>query len=331
MSYPIITAQIDVIPYVGSQIKTYLTVIYDDASLNQADIINISVYSGNAYIFNIDTFIPLDTNPICIQVTGILDSVEYTQLLYVTALFPNLVPDNYKLLVQKVAKGVFDTLEPTSVQGFIFSAISQMINDYYVEYYRVLNQVYSFEYSPQLEFEYNGTIGLLSDSVHPSNLFELFASLSTVRLTTYDLELCVSRYIYYRKGITCAVYLNEFITGLDFWTLGIPGLTELDSTTILAPDEYRNSVKNLQWTIYNAADFSLTFQEEVTNFIVRISRADLGNLVTYSSIPDPIEDDFTFVGFTYPDDPRLLYERCLEFIGEENFPLNIVGYRKNIV
>ena len=36
--------------------------------------------------------------------------------------------------------------------------------------------------------------------------------------------------------------------------------------------------------------------------------------------------DYDYVGYTYKNDPRMLYGKCIQFTGQQNYPLNIVGY-----
>ncbi len=230
--------------------------------------------------------------------------------------------------MQKIPYGIFDSITPNDQVGVDMMARANMVDDYYDQYYFVVNQVYSGSYSPQLEYEYNGTIGLLSNSNNPVQLFKLLASLVSVKLNVYDLELFVSKYIYYRTGAICAIYINDgVLTPGAYWILDDPSYSILDSTTILAPDSV-TVIQNLTWTIYNGGTFSSEFQTEITNLILRISRADIGNTVNFSSIVDPTLDGFILIGPTYPYNPKLLYGQCILYVGDTLFPLNIIGYKK---
>ena len=204
-----------------------------------------------------------------------------------------------------------------------------MIDDYYQQYFYTQNQVFGINYSQKLEYELNGTKGLLSNSVDINGVFSLLLSLSTVKLNSFDLELFISKYIYYRIGISCPVYIDDSVTPLQSsWYLGLVGYSELGATTYLGNPAYKPVVTDLQWTIYNASTFTNNFGEEITKLIIRASRADLGNFVTFSSITNPVTDGFTSVGYTYQNDARLIYGKCLAFTGDNNYPLNILGYYK---
>lgn len=321
---------INVLPKVGNVIQLHSTVILsNDGSFVEADITQIQLEYGTGKI-NGDTFTPLLPVPAALRIHATYSGTDYASYIYMEPILGNKTPNNFERLSQKYPLGVFKAIIPgETIVGSLTKATSEMIDDYYQEYFNVVNQVYFFTYSPDLEFEYNGSIGLLSISFDPVRLFLLFSSLSSVSLTGYDLELCVSKYIYYRLGIISAVYINEHILNPDdYWNLGIPGLTELDSTTRLAPNNFISPVKNLNWKIFNASTFTPDFKEEVTAFIHRISRADIGNFVMYSHIVDPQSDNFSLVGATYPDDKRTFYGRCLQYIGEDAFPLNVIGYTK---
>ena len=58
-----------------------------------------------------------------------------------------------------------------------------------------------------------------------------------------------------------------------------------------------------------------------------MSRADVGNIVQFFN-DEPTDNGFTLIGATYPNDPRLIYNRCLQYLGDEEYPLNILGYTK---
>ncbi len=344
------TAVINVLPLVSSQTQVYFTVILDDFSLNQATITNAQLLYGNANLISSSIFIAIDNTPIAILYTATYSGVTYISILYTKAIMQNITPNNFVRIVQKLPYGVFlggtssNTLtevtlgvyelnesSDNTIVGNDMMARALMANDYYKEYFSVVDQVYSSSYSPQLEFEYNGTIGLLSASTYPDQLFALLATLPTYYLNTYDLELFVSRYIYYRLGTISAVYIDDNIEPLGaYWVLGVEGLSELDTTTILAPDSYSPVLQNITWLIFNAGSFTDEFEQEITDLILRISRADLGNIVNFTAVSDPTTDGFTLFGPTYPLDPRLLYNKCIQYIGDSAYPLNIIGYQGTI-
>jgi hypothetical protein len=360
---------INVLPTVSSLTQIYFTVILSNYSLNQATITNIQALYGNVGIVGTG-FTAYDDTPIALAVTAELSGVEYLGILYTKAVYGNILPDNFSRLVQKIPLGIFSggIVPATFVNGVRtntgtiigndFKARSQMMDDYYTQYFFTVNQVWSNAYSPALEFEYNGTVGLLSTSTYVNELFQLIATLPTVYLNVYDLELYISKYIYYRLGTVSAVYINDHVEDIELlWNLGIAGYTELGSTTVLGEGD-TPVVSNLDWTVFNASAFTAQFKTEITNLIIRISRADIGNTVTFSnqvtptSLPSvgewnlgiagyteldtttilgdtpPAPDTFILIGATYFSDPRLLYDKCLEYIGDSEFPLNVIGYQK---
>lgn len=329
-------ASIVVLPRTGQAIKIYMALILDNDSFVQATVTATQLLYGNAMFTQADIFISYDNNPIAIQVTGVYNSVEYVDILYTKAVMSDVTPDNFKRLIQKIPEGVFlqgiydaTIIDGTpqgdgNVVGWDFKARSQMIDDYYQQYFFAKEQIYSNQYSSELEYEYNGTVGLLSNSIYLDKLFQLLATSATVRLNSYDLELFVSRYIYYRIGIVCAAYIDDHIDppGL-YWTLNV---SELNVSTILAPASYQPAIKDLSWIIFNTSTFTVEFRDEVTALIKRISRADIGNTVHFNYY-DIINDiQFSLVGATYKNDPRLIYDKALQFIGDNNYPLNIIGY-----
>lgn len=324
-------AELNVLPKVNSQIQVYFSIILDDDTLNAGVITSMDVLYGNVVITNTSMIIPKDNLPVAIGVTATFNGDTYYSILYYKAVYVNNFPNNIQRLTQKFPHGVFTDFSINSIIGQIIVAISKMVDNYYVDYFKAQDTVYVTNYSQQLEYELNGTAGLLSSSTYPDQILQLLASLDTVYLNSYDLELFFSKYIYYRTGLSCAVYINDHVDVYNnYWELDIVGRSELDQTTILAPQAYVPAVKNLDWIIYNSASFSDDLKEEITNLIIRISRADIGNKVTFNPIVDPVNDDFTLFGPTYPLDPRLIYDKCLQYIGDDQFPLNIIGYKKII-
>jgi hypothetical protein len=325
------SAIINVLPKVGDLIPIYFTVIDTDNSLNQATITSCEVLYGNVAISNTSLFRANDNLPIAIAVTATWNAVDYLSILYTKCVYKQIIPDNYMRLLQKIPKGVFTKGINDQLIGDERNAVATMINNYYQDYFFAVNQVYSNEYSPQLEYEYNGSVGLLSNSTYTNELFQLLARAATIKLNSYDLELFVSTYIYYRTGVISAVYIDDHVDKIgNYWILGETGHTELDQTTILAPDNYKPVIKNLKWTIYNSSTFDNAFKNEIRKLIIRMSRADIGNPVIFSNIVDPVDDGFELIGPTYPNDPRLIYNKCLQYIGDAAFPLNIIGYKKII-
>ncbi len=62
--------------------------------------------------------------------------------------------------------------------------------------------------------------------------------------------------------------------------------------------------------------------------VLRISRADIGNTLFYSNDVVPPIPTFDIVGYTYPNDPRTIYSKCIQYLGDEEYPLNIIAYIK---
>lgn len=326
-------ATVNSLPVVGNQIQAYLTAIDNDDSLNQVTIDSLSIMYGNVALTQPNLFKPLDNLGIAILVKGTYNGIQYASILYTKAIYPSVRANNFARIAQKIPLGIFTDISADTIIGNDVQARADMFTDAGNTYLDVVQQVYSTAYSSPLEFEYNDTMGLLSNSVYPEQLFLAFARLATVKLTSYDLELFVSQYIYYRLGAPAsgngyAVYLDDNINSTaPYWNLGIPGNTELGSTTVLAPNNFNPVIQNLQWYIFNAGAFTDEFKEEITSLVLRISRADLENTVNFTSDIDPTSDGFTLVGPTYQNDPRLIYGKCLEYIGEEAYPLNIIGYQ----
>lgn len=324
-----INVSINQLPFVGNAITIFMSVILDDETFNEVTITSLKVLYGRVNLQQPNIYIPKDESPTAILVTGTLLGNQYIGIFYTNAITPQIVPNNFVRLTQKIPLGIFNDLSTDAIVGQDMKARSMMIDDYYKQAISVQQQVYSFEYSPQLEFQYNGTIGLLSDSLYPQNLFLWFSSLNNVALNTYDLELAVSQYIFYRIGVSSAVFINDgVVIRTGRWNLGVPTLTELDSTTILG--DTTPTIINLEWKIYNSGSFSNEFKLEITNLVNRISRADVGNGVTFTNIVDPATDGFTFIGYTYKNDPRTLFGKCTQFIGISQYPINIFGYRQNV-
>ncbi len=332
------TSQVSInqLPMVLLTVPFYVTVILNsDNSLNQATVQSSGTYIlyGNAKVdfdgFN-PYFIARDNNPIAIAVTSTFLGITYFNILYTKAIYGQQNPDNFRSIIQKIPLGIFDDLTTYSLVGKIFAAKANMLDDYYKQYFYVQSQVYAESYSPQLEYEYNQTHGLLQNSFDVNGLFHLLSSSNIVALNTYDLELFITKYIYYRIGASCAVYINDNVKPISqFWILGSSTQSVLDSTTILAGDNDTPAIANLAWTIFNssATNFTTVFQDEITALILRMSRADIGNTVSFNTSLSPvIAGGFTAIGSTYPNDPRMLYGKCLVYLGDSNYPLNIYGY-----
>lgn len=331
---------VNVLPIVGQATQIYFTVIDSTNALTQATITSLRVLYGNAIISVITgQFIPSDNNPLAILVSATwTDSNTYINILYTKAILPqlnfansstptNTTNINYTRLVQKIPLGIFNAINNNTLIGQILLSKSQMINDYYTYYNNVANQVYSDVYSSQLEYEYNGTVGLLSNSSYPNQLFHLLASLNIVALNVYDLELFLTKYIYYRIGTSCAVYINDGIHSLaGYWLLAVSGSGELGVHTVLAPDNLSPNVQNIVWNIYNSASFTNNFKKEIANLIIRIGRADLLNVALFNTKSDPTVDGFSSVGATYFGDPRIAFDLSLQYLGDSSYPLNIIGY-----
>lgn len=327
------SAFINVLPSVGSPVQIYMTVILSDHSLNEVIITNVTIMNGNVTLPSLGLFLPKDGTLIALLVTGMYNNIEYIDILYTKAIFPQVVPDNFQRLVQAIPQGVFTTFAIETPQYAHFKAVAEMMDEFYQAFFFAQNQVFSLDYSQELEYEYNGTRGILSTSLYINNLFYWFSSLNTVAQNTYDLELAVSQYIYYRIGISCPVYINDHIDSpIGYWNLGVKFKSELDHTAILAPNSYNPFLQDLQWIIYNSGSFTDNFKSEIIYLIQqRLSRADIGNPVTFSSVVDPVDDDFELIGYTYPLDPRLLYLKCIQYNGINQYPLNITGYKKVLI
>lgn len=324
----ITNAVINTLPIVTQAVQIFITVIDDDNTFNTGSIETCKLLYGAAYIADTGILIPLNNEAVAIGINYTYDSNSYYTIFYTKAVYNNIKSNNYNNIVQKLPKGIFNNTSTNSIIGLISGAAATLL-DKYEEYYSIVKQsVFSEIYTQQQEFQYNGTAGLLSNSIYADKLMLLFSSAKQYSLNVYDIELFISKYIYYRLGISCAVYAIDSVNNAVYWKLGVPGYTELGVTTILAPDNIIGAF-NIEWVIYNSSDFTDEFKQELNKLIIRISRADVGNNITYSTISDPTDDDFTSVGYTYPNDPRLLYHRCIQYLGDDEFPLNILGFYKN--
>jgi hypothetical protein len=321
-----VKALLNTLPEVGNTTQVFMTLIDDDYSYNQLNVLKLKILYGKCIIQD-KTFTPTNNQPLAILVTGIFEDKEYIDILYTKAIIGNIMPDHYNLLCQNIPSGIFKSLLMTDVIGNIIYAISSLLINYYYVYFSVLNQLFSFEYSQDLEYQYNGTKGLLSDSKYLPQLFQLLSATGSYYLNTYDLELYISQYIYFRLGIVCAVYLDEHINDFSrYWQLGISGSSELGVTTRLPPQDFQPIIADLKWTIFNSTSFSMFFRQEIQDLINRVSRADIGNKVIFDNSVTPPEQHFKYVGYTYKGDPRTIYGKCIEYCGFDNYPLNIKGY-----
>lgn len=334
------------LPQVGKTSTIYGYYINNtDYSLKVKKIKYVKVLFGNVNLVNYTegvesypSFIPRDNFPISLKCIAEIDGILYMDIIYTKAVYGNIVPDNFQSFIQKIPKGIFTHFEPEDSHTAWVKAKSGLVDDYYKYYFSVKKQVFSSEYSQELEFEYNGTGGLLSDSYDLKGLFHLFSSLPTYGLNAYDLELLITKYIFFRTSQECPVYVVNDASPLEpYWILGVEGYTQFDQTppqTVLAPENYNPVLQNVQWVIYNASGLSNTFREELTKFIKNVSRSDIGNIVTFSNL-QVLDDGFSFIGPTYKGDPRLVYGKCLQYIGQQPpggqyiFPANILGYKKN--
>lgn len=321
-----VIATLTTLPKIGESSEVYVSIILNNNSLNQGIITSLVVRYGNVKLIGNNLFIPQDSEPIALIVNSTFSAVNYTTILYTNAINQQIIPNNFTRLVQKIPLGIFADINSKSIIGQICAAKGLSIDDYYAEYFNVQNQVYSDVYSPQLEYEYNGTVGLLSTSVYPDDLFHLLSSANIVALNSYDLELFVSKYIYYRLGTISAVFIFDAqLDPANYWVLGRNGLTELNVSTILGPGGF--ILTSLNWTIYNSSAFTDQFKQELYNLIIKFSRADIGNVVNFDILTHPNDGpDFTLIGPTYQFDPRILYGKCIEYIGPNAYPLNIIGY-----
>lgn len=328
----IAAAIINTLPQIGQTVPIFFTVIDNVANhgeLFAGAITSITLLYGNAILDNSAfTFIANDNNPISIQVNATYSSVNYVSILYTKAVSYNILPNNFQRIVQKIPKGIFTDFNPSNtIIGADLNARAKMIDDYYSDYFNVVNEVYSNAYSPQLEYEYNGTVGLLSSGTSDIiSLFRLLGSASSYSLTVYSIELFLSKYINYRLGLISAVYIGDNLYNpTDYWLLGDQVLSVLGVTTRLAPAGF-GQISDFVYNFYNASSFTDSFKQELSNLIQRMGRADIGFQVIYFDDIHPPSLHFTYEYGTYPTDPRLAYGRCIEFQGNSAFPLDIYGY-----
>ena len=325
-----VNALLRTLPKVNGAYEVFFTVILDDNTLNEAVISEIEILYGSVSINGVYVT-PKNNEQVALGVTATFNSITYFSILYFKAVYSQATPDTRERLTQKIPYGIFTDLSNLSIMGQILNSISNMLNGYYAEYFNTQNLVYATTYSAELELELNGTVGLITDSIHLDKVLGLLAALNTVYLNEYDLELFISKYIYYRLGTVSAVYIDDHVNKIDnYWILN---QSLLGTSTILAPASYTPVVSNLDWTIFNSSLFTAEFEQEIKNLIIRVSRADIGNDVVFSPLVSPTlsptPPGFTLIGATYPLDPRLIYDKCIEYVGDELFPLNIIGYRRN--
>ena len=339
MSYVTNQFSLNQLPVVGGKYQVYCSYITHDNivlannTINVATITNIKLVYGNVNIEqnnNIFFITPLTNNRFTLLCTAtyIKNNITYTLVgyYYGKAVYETLPTNNYNSLASKFPKGVFADLSQTSIIGAIIYATSKLVDDWYVKYQTVKQQIFSNQYSQDLEYELNSTKGLLSNSVYPTETMRLLNSLPTYQLNTYDMELFVSQYIWYRLGKSCAIYIDDFIVNpANCWILGSEQYSILDSTTILQDE--KNIVKTkIVWYIFNSSTFTEQFKSEIQQLVLNISRCDLKNEIIFDNNLTPLLTQYDYIGYTYKNDPRMLYGKCIQFTGQQHYPLNIIGY-----
>lgn len=322
-----ITVTSFLLPIVSKSNKLYMTSILNDNSLIQPVIVELKVLYGNVNIIGNDIYIPIDNQFYSLLVKGTYNNIDYYNVYYNKAIYGNILPNNVTKITQKLPKGVFKDLTENSVIGKIISAISQMYGDYYKNYFNLKDKLLGTNYSPELEYEYNYTQGLLSTSAYPNELFKLLIQTKQYAVNVYQIELYLSKYIYYRLNISCAIYISDgFNVIIPYWMLSSPTNSQLNVSTKLAPSGYQQS-SNIKYYIYNSNTFTNDFRNEIINLIERVTRVDIGFDIIFETI-DPIDDNFTLIGPTYLTDPRTINNRCIKYIGDNDYPLNVIGYTK---
>lgn len=322
-----ITVTSFLLPIVSKSNKLYMTSILNDNSLIQPVIVELKVLYGNVNIIGNDIYIPIDNQFYSLLVKGTYNNIDYYSVYYNKAIYGNILPNNVTKITQKLPKGIFKDLTESSVIGKIISTISQMYSDYYKNYFNLKDKLLGTDYSPELEYEYNHTQGLLSTSAYPNELFKLLIQTKQYAVNVYQIELYLSKYIYYRLNISCAIYISDgFNVTIPYWMLSSPTNSQLNVSTKLAPSGYQQN-SNIKYYIYNSNTFTNDFKNEIINLIERVTRVDIGFDIIFETI-DPIDDNFTLVGPTYLTDPRTINNRCIKYIGDNNYPLNVIGYTK---
>ena len=312
---------------VGNATKLYMTVILDDNSLIEPVVVELKLLYGDVTITNNDTYISNNNNFYGILVKGVYNNINYYQIYYNKAIYINSIPSNSTKLTQKLPKNIFKNINNNSLIGKVISTVGDMYNDYYKQYLAVKNQILSTEYSQNLEYEYNYTRGLLSNSVYSNELFQLLVQAKQYAINVYSIEVFISKYIYYRLGINCAVYINDsFSTIIPYWALNSITNSQLNVSTKLAPSGYQQT-SNIKYNIYNSNSFNDNFKIEILKLIERMTRVDIGFDLIFQDI-DPIDDGFTLIGATYLTDPRTVNNRCVKYMGINAYPLDIIGYTK---
>lgn len=312
---------------IGNATKLYMKVILNDNSLIEPVITELKVLYGDVNITNNDTYIPNNNNFYGILVKGVYNNINYYQIYYNKAIYINFIPNNSTKLTQKLPKNIFKNINNDSLIGKVINTVGDMYNDYYKQYLAVKNQILSTEYSQNLEYEYNFTQGLLSNSVHSNELFQLLVQAKQYPINVYSIEVFISKYIYYRLGISCAIYINDsFSTVNPYWMLNSITNSQLNVSTKLAPSGYQQT-SNIKYNIYNSNSFNDNFKIEISKLIERMTRVDIGFDLIFQDI-DPIDDGFILVGATYLTDPRTINNRCIKYMGINTYPLDIIGYTK---
>jgi len=301
-------------------------------SIHLCTINDIQVLYGNVYIDD-TIYTPLDNQPYALIVIGEYNNVTYSTVYYNRAISALKTPDNRVSFIQKLPHGVFDGTSDDTLIGNIATAYAKMLNEYYNQYFYTISQVFGTSYSSNLEFEYNGTSGLLSNSLYPQELFLLFAQNKQYRLNIYDLELFISQYIYFRIGLvdgitSYAVHIEDGVVfGDGQWILNDIDNSILGHSTILGSGN-SGKQQNIVWTIYGIYT-KTDIQQEVINMINRMSRADIGNEIAFSIHNYPTEESvpkFITSVLTFKTDLRTNANRCIAYTGLQNYPLNVIGY-----
>lgn len=321
----------------GYSFQIIPALIDDDSSLNEIDYSDISytILNGNTLISVLDEtkliFNLQGAGSIAILITydNGLDILQ--QIFYAEIVESKIILDKekiYSILMQELPENVYclDRYDNQGNQLPMYTdniSSAQIVEELYNKIYQVFQQIYpENQYTPYWEFALNGTTNLFSNLQYATDLLRLLNNINTeVAMTVWDLEYFLTRYIFYRTGVSTLVYINDYSVELsDYWILGI---SKLGVNTKLAPANLENS--DIQIVIFNS--LTAQVQYEVNLLIQRLLRPDISYSIIFTN-DNPTTYDLVTVNYTYKFDPRLIYNKALKFL-DNNYPFNLIGYTRN--
>lgn len=196
----------------------------------------------------------------------------------------------------------------------------------YTTMYNIFGQIYANGgYTANWEYALNGTNNLFSNLPAARQLLALLrqAWVQTA-LNVFDMELFLTKYIFFRTGISTLVYIDDqTVNFVGYWILGS---SSLGVNTILAPNLSANPNCNI--IIFNDT-FTINVQAEIEALIYRYMRADATVSIQFVAAADIPAYGLVEVPehYTYQFDARLIYSKALQYTNGI-YPFDLIGYTK---